>query len=175
MAFGPNMGYCKFHNTLLALEQCLEDWDNDEGEEEAREELVRKCYEVVLAFGDGSEAGAMKTRLTMPEETDGWTEMDEWNARVSDLRMRCSSGIEGALGVEAGRVEVFRKVCEDVAILADADGEHREWAWKMLMDRFGQEFVKAEVAEDGSEAMAWLDVRNMMNGLIEEGEDDGEY
>ena len=37
-----NMDYCKFENTVLAVEQCLEDWQNanlSESEADARQRL----------------------------------------------------------------------------------------------------------------------------------------
>jgi hypothetical protein len=45
-----NMSYCRFRNTLKDLEDCFEDWDNEdisEEEKEAREELLKKCKEIV--------------------------------------------------------------------------------------------------------------------------------
>lgn len=37
-----NMSYCKFENTLAALQECAEDWDNpsDEREVKAKKKLI---------------------------------------------------------------------------------------------------------------------------------------
>lgn len=46
----PNMSYCRFRNTLLALNQCIEDWDlNDDAtieEIEAKKKLIRICENI---------------------------------------------------------------------------------------------------------------------------------
>ena len=44
-----NMSYCRFENTLLDLADCFDHWDDtvSEGEEKARERLVRLCLDIV--------------------------------------------------------------------------------------------------------------------------------
>ena len=51
-----NMGYCRFHNTLLALRECLEDLNDGEqlSEEEAKakDALLALCHDIWFCFGD---------------------------------------------------------------------------------------------------------------------------
>lgn len=45
-----NMSYCRFRNTLLALEDCFESWDEvgvqDKEELQAREQLKKLCKNI---------------------------------------------------------------------------------------------------------------------------------
>lgn len=45
-----NMSYCRFHNTLLALQDCaehIEDEDLSEAEAECRDRLIKLCQEII--------------------------------------------------------------------------------------------------------------------------------
>jgi len=50
------MGYCRFHNTLLALRECLEDLNDGEqlSEEEAKakDALLALCHDIYVCFSD---------------------------------------------------------------------------------------------------------------------------
>lgn len=50
----PNMSYCRFRNTLDALQDCEEHMDDDnlsEVEKKAREELIKLCINIKLNYG----------------------------------------------------------------------------------------------------------------------------
>lgn len=49
-----NMSYCRFRNTLIDLEDCYDNInDNLEGdEEEARKQLIELCCDIALEFGE---------------------------------------------------------------------------------------------------------------------------
>ena len=54
----PNMGYCRFINTLGDLRDCYEhmgDDDLSEMEEKARERLIELCKDIVADYGDDLE------------------------------------------------------------------------------------------------------------------------
>ena len=50
-----NMHYCRFHNTLVDLEQILEDIEDvdslDEYEREARIEVLKRCADILETVG----------------------------------------------------------------------------------------------------------------------------
>jgi len=47
-----NMSYCRFQNTLSDLQDCYENMDNDlpEEEQEAKEELISLCKDIVREY-----------------------------------------------------------------------------------------------------------------------------
>ena len=50
-----NMSYCRFRNTLLDLQDCEENWEDDDlsmEEEKAREQLLSLCQSIVDNYGD---------------------------------------------------------------------------------------------------------------------------
>lgn len=57
-----NMSYCRFRNTLGDLQDCYENWDdneldpensdNDSAEVRARAKLLKLCKDIVSDFGD---------------------------------------------------------------------------------------------------------------------------
>lgn len=56
----PNMGYCRFQNTLSDLRDCLEHWDDElsEAESKARARLLRLCSQIGTdyEFDDSDDA-----------------------------------------------------------------------------------------------------------------------
>lgn len=50
----PNMGYCRFINTLRDLQDCEEHMTEElsEPEKQARESLVKLCQDIAGDFGD---------------------------------------------------------------------------------------------------------------------------
>lgn len=51
----PNMGYCRFENTLGALRECMDYWDDPQSEEEqkAKAKLINLCREIADDFTEG--------------------------------------------------------------------------------------------------------------------------
>ncbi len=49
-----NMSYCRFHNTLLDLQDCQEAMDDDlsEAEHDAKEKLIRLCKMIAADYED---------------------------------------------------------------------------------------------------------------------------
>lgn len=53
-----NMSYCRFHNTLIDLEDCIEhieDTNLSEEEHEKRVQLIELCFQVWSNFIDNEE------------------------------------------------------------------------------------------------------------------------
>lgn len=53
-----NMGYCRFQNTLLALQECDDNMFDDElsvEEERARKRLIALCAKIADEAGDSDE------------------------------------------------------------------------------------------------------------------------
>lgn len=51
----PNMSYCRFHNTVLDLQECKEHLDDENlspSEKKARDDLIRLCKEIAEDYGD---------------------------------------------------------------------------------------------------------------------------
>ena len=58
-----NMDYCKFENTVMAVEQCLEGWNNQDmsaREQDAKSRLYELCQYIVenmdIEWEDGDDA-----------------------------------------------------------------------------------------------------------------------
>lgn len=50
-----NMSYCRFHNTLLDLQDCYENLDDEDlspDEERARDRLINLCKEIAEQYSD---------------------------------------------------------------------------------------------------------------------------
>lgn len=50
-----NMSHCRFENTLLALRECTEHWEDDlenKFELRAREKLIKLCKEIAEDYSD---------------------------------------------------------------------------------------------------------------------------
>lgn len=63
-----NMSYCRFHNTVLDLEDCLNAMENEEESSESEiascDELLELCHKIVDDFGD------LKARNILTKEKD---------------------------------------------------------------------------------------------------------
>ena len=49
-----NMSYCRFRNTLLDMQDCEENWEDDDmsnEEERARNQLLKVCQSIVDDYG----------------------------------------------------------------------------------------------------------------------------
>lgn len=56
-----NMSYCKFENTVAALKECWDNWDEHEPEElseyerEAQARLIKLCKQIADNYAEGTE------------------------------------------------------------------------------------------------------------------------
>ena len=50
----PNMSYCRFHNTLADIRECLEYMDDQlsEAEEKEKKRLIKICCQIAEDYGD---------------------------------------------------------------------------------------------------------------------------
>lgn len=54
----PNMGYCRFENTLADLRDCYEHWeekrgeDRSESEQKAQARMLKLCQRIVADYGE---------------------------------------------------------------------------------------------------------------------------
>ncbi|MDD1679405.1 MAG: hypothetical protein LUO93_09535 [Methanomicrobiales archaeon] len=50
----PNMSYCRFHNTLADLRECVEHMDDELSPAEAndKERLIKLCCEIAENYGE---------------------------------------------------------------------------------------------------------------------------
>ena len=56
----PNMGYCRFENTLHDLRDCFENWDvESESEQKAQKRMIKLCRQIVSNYGDDDDSNAL--------------------------------------------------------------------------------------------------------------------
>ena len=58
-----NMSYCRFQNTVMALQQCQEDWNGDgeerlsRNEQRAKKQLIQMCRDIAEMEEDDDDTG----------------------------------------------------------------------------------------------------------------------